>query len=190
MSAALLLQRTLALLAATLVTLAAFPASASAHAPRPADVARTLDQPTIDCPIPSQSDFIDSWGDPRSGGRRHQGVDMIATRGTPIAAAESGFAEFKNSSAGGKAIWLTTDEGDKFYYAHLDDWEGDSRDVDAGEIVGYVGSSGNAQGNHLHFELHLDGTPTNPFPAVSDACTDEFEAILSVGPLALLPLYR
>lgn len=115
---------------------------------------------------------------------------MIATRGTPIAAAESGFVEFKNSSAGGKAIWLTTDEGDKFYYAHLDDWEGDSRDVDAGEIVGYVGSSGNAQGNHLHFELHLDGTPTNPFPAVSDACTDEFETTLSVGALSLLPPFR
>lgn len=144
----------------------------------------------IDCPIPSQSDFVDSWGDPRSGGRRHQGVDMIATRGTPIAAAESGFAEFKNSNAGGRAIWLTTDEGDKFYYAHLDDWEGESRDVDAGEIVGYVGSSGNAQGSHLHFEIHVAGTPTNPFPAVSDACTDESETTLPVGPLSWLPPFR
>lgn len=185
-----LLRQSFSLLAVTLVTLAAFPASASAHSPREPEVSKRVVQPTIDCPIPSESDFIDSWGDPRSGGRRHQGVDMIATRGTPIAAAESGFAEFKNSNAGGKAIWLTTDEGDKFYYAHLDDWEGDSRVVAAGEIVGYVGSSGNAKGNHLHFEVHLDGAPTNPFPVVFDACTDDFTTISSGGPLSMLPRYR
>jgi hypothetical protein len=51
-------------------------------------------------------------------------------------------AEFKNTGAGGKSVWLTTADGDKFFNAHLDQWEGESRDVDLGEVIGYVGSTG------------------------------------------------
>ena len=58
---------------------------------------------------------------------------MLADRGTPIVATLAGFAEFKNTGAGGKSVWLTTADGDKFFYAHLDEWEGESRDVDLGE---------------------------------------------------------
>ena len=110
---------------------------------------------------------------------------MIAPGGTPIAAASAGFAEFKVSNAGGNAIWLTTVDGDKFYYAHLDSWEGSSRDVSAGEIIGYVGSSGNAGGNHLHFEAQPGGTPTNPFSAVTTACGDEDASVSGVAPTSL-----
>jgi len=95
---------------------------------------------------------------------------MTADRGTPIVAALGGFAEFKRSRAGGNAVWLTTPDGDKFYYAHLEDWEGVSRDVSVGEVIGYVGSSGNAGGPHLHFEVHPGGTPANPFPYTQPAC--------------------
>jgi murein DD-endopeptidase MepM/ murein hydrolase activator NlpD len=126
----------------------------------------------MSCPLMVESDFVDSWGDARSGGRRHEGVDMPAPRGSAVVAVRSGFAEFKVSNAGGNAIWLTTSDGDKFYYAHLDGWEGTSRDVRRGEVIGYVGSTGNARGNHLHLETHLGGTPTNPFPIVAGACTD------------------
>lgn len=122
------------------------------------------------CPIAGPSTFEDSWGWARSGGRRHEGVDLIADRGTSIVAVRDGYAEFKTSGLGGRAIWLTADDGDTFYYAHLDSWEGDSREVRAGDVIGYVGSSGNARGPHLHFETMPAGRVENPFPHTLAAC--------------------
>lgn len=129
------------------------------------------------CPVAGDSVFSDSWGDARSGGRRHEGVDMAAERGTPVVATLAGFAEFKNTSAGGKSVWLTTADGDKFFYAHLDQWEGESRDVSRGEVIGFVGSSGNAGGPHLHFEVRPGGAAVNPYPATAQACAPEPEPV-------------
>jgi murein DD-endopeptidase MepM/ murein hydrolase activator NlpD len=134
-----------------------------ASADTPADLLDT-------CPVDGPATFEDSWGWSRSGGRRHEGVDIIAERGTPIVAVRDGYAQFKTNGLGGRAIWLTAANGDKFYYAHLDDWEGASRDVSAGEIVGYVGSSGNAHGPHLHFETLPGGNVENPYPHTFGAC--------------------
>lgn len=125
------------------------------------------------CPVAGRAEFSDSWGDRRSGGRRHEGVDMVAERGTPVIAALAGFAEFKNTGAGGTSIWLTTPGGDKFFYAHLDAWEGESRDVAQGEVVGFVGSTGNAGGTHLHFEVRPGGRAINPYPPTHAACERE-----------------
>ena len=73
------------------------------------DPARSVTITDIDsCPVLGEKDFIDSWGDPRSSGRRHEGVDMVAERGTPVVAATDGDAEFKRSNLGGNAIWLTS----------------------------------------------------------------------------------
>lgn len=146
--------------------------AASAHQP-PSSTAAATDAGTLAgmaCPTWGPSAFGDSWGDARSGGRRHQGVDMLADRGLPVVAALAGFAEFKQTSAGGNSIWLTTADGDKFFYAHLDAWEGASRDVAQGEVLGYVGSTGNANGPHLHFEVHPGGEPSNPYPYTAAAC--------------------
>lgn len=139
--------------------------AASAH-----PAASVVHAEPVSCPFSVDSDFVDSWGDARSGGRRHQGVDMPAPLGTPVVAVRAGFAEFKVSGAGGNAIWLTTTDGDKYYYAHLDGWEGDSRLVGRGEVVGYVGSTGNAKGDHLHIESHPGGQPANPYPTIAEAC--------------------
>lgn len=125
------------------------------------------------CPVGGDSEFVDDWGDPRSGGRQHQGVDMVADRGTPVLAVRDGAAEFKRSSLGGNAIWLVSPTGERFYYAHLDRWQGTSRTVTAGEVVGYVGSSGNAAGNHLHFEAHAGEETVNPYPLLTTACRSE-----------------
>jgi murein DD-endopeptidase MepM/ murein hydrolase activator NlpD len=124
----------------------------------------------IACPVPSGSDFTDSWGASRSGGRRHEGVDMIADRGTPVVAAQSGDINFKQNRLGGNAAWLNSSNGNTFYYAHLDSFEGESRFVLQGEVVGYVGSTGNAKGSHLHFETHFDGTVGSPYDATYAAC--------------------
>lgn len=149
--------------------------TANAHDATPAtsttDVTAALD--TMLCPIAGDSTFSDSWGDARSGGRRHVGVDMAADRGTPVVATLAGFAEFKNTRAGGKSVWLTTSNGDKFFYAHLDRWEGESREVGRGEVIGSVGSTGNAGGPHLHFEVQPGGVVVNPYPSTAQACAPQ-----------------
>ena len=122
------------------------------------------------CPVGGAAEYADSWGDARSGGRRHEGVDMAAQRGTPVLAVREGDAEFKRSNLGGNAIWLVTPSGERFYYAHLDAWEGSSRMVSPGDVIGYVGSTGNARGDHLHFETRVGDEAVDPYPLVRQAC--------------------
>ncbi len=125
----------------------------------------------IICPMPGSA-FADTWGAPRSGGRSHQGVDMIAPRGIPIYAVTSGFATFKTNRLGGNAASLLGDNGNRYYYAHLDSYVGESRIVFQGDVIGYNGDTGNARFStpHLHFEIRPGGgLPTNPYPTVRAA---------------------
>lgn len=128
------------------------------------------------CPVIGSSSFVDSWGDARSSGRRHEGVDMEAAQGARVVAVRDGAAEFKRSNLGGNAIWLTAANGERFYYAHLDAWEGESRQVRAGDVIGYVGQTGNARGDHLHFETRAADTAVNPYPLVRSACSTATES--------------
>jgi murein DD-endopeptidase MepM/ murein hydrolase activator NlpD len=128
------------------------------------------------CPVAGAVSFTDSWGDPRSGGRRHKGVDMIAARGVPIVAIFSGrIQRLSTSSLGGNTIYFYSDAGDRYYYAHLDSY-GDisaGQSVPAGYVLGYNGSSGNAPSYlpHLHFEYHPGGgAAVNPYPLVRSLC--------------------
>jgi murein DD-endopeptidase MepM/ murein hydrolase activator NlpD len=95
---------------------------------------------------------------------------MIADRGTPVVAAQSGDINFKQNRLGGNAAWLNSPSGNTFYYAHFDSFEGESRFVLQGEVIGYVGSTGNAKGPHLHFETHFGGTVGSPYDATYAAC--------------------
>lgn len=123
------------------------------------------------CPVAGPRSFADTWGAPRSGGRSHEGVDMMAPGGTPLVAVESGAATFKTNRLGGNAVWITGSSGTKYYYAHLSAWEGSSRSVSQGEVIGYVGATGNTSVNHLHFEVHPFGGPAvNPYPYVRAVC--------------------
>lgn len=129
------------------------------------------------CPVDGFSAFTDTWGAARSGGRGHQGVDMLAARGTPTVAIESGMIRrMGNGGLGGITIWLTGQSGDEYYYAHLDDWAPGlsvGQSVSVGELVGYVGSTGNASYSvpHLHFEFHPGGGPAiNPYPLAKELC--------------------
>ncbi|MEM1332641.1 MAG: M23 family metallopeptidase [Actinomycetota bacterium] len=128
------------------------------------------------CPIAGDHEWVDSWGWPRSGGRTPPGIDVSASRCTEIYSVRDGAIDVKQTNLGGNSIWLVTDDGDRFFYAHLDAFEGDDRRVEAGDLIGYVGSTGNAGGPHLHFETHPDGTVMNPFEAVVRTCTVAAEA--------------
>jgi murein DD-endopeptidase MepM/ murein hydrolase activator NlpD len=128
------------------------------------------------CPVAGAVRFSDSWGAPRSGGRAHQGVDMIAARNTPLVAIYSGtIRRITSGNLSGLAIWLRADNGDQFFYAHLESY-GDisaGQRVGEGEVIGYNGSSGNAPEflPHLHFEYHPGGgAAVNPYPLVKRLC--------------------
>lgn len=126
---------------------------------------------TIVCPIQGPSAYGDSWGAPRSGGRRHQGVDMLAPTGTPLQAVIGGFATQRDNKLGGVTISFQGDNGNRYYYAHLSAYEGLGGRVEQGDVIGYVGDTGNATGvPHLHFEIRPSGgVPVNPYPSVRSA---------------------
>ncbi len=124
--------------------------------------------------------FGDTWQAPRSGGRQHQGVDIIAKSGTPLYAANNGRISRQSfdrvGSLGGNTITLTASDGTYFYYAHLStfaDGIAVGSEVVAGQVIGYVGSTGSSSTPHLHFEYHpYGGAAVNPYPAVKavDGC--------------------
>ncbi|MDO8848482.1 MAG: M23 family metallopeptidase [Coriobacteriia bacterium] len=115
-------------------------------------------------PVAGPNEYIDSWGFPRSGGRRHKGTDIMATAGTPLVAVKDGTVTSGGSSLGGITLWLETDDGTRYYYAHLQSIEVGSGRVVAGQVIGYVGSTGNASASapHLHFEIHRPSA-VNPY---------------------------
>jgi peptidoglycan LD-endopeptidase LytH len=123
------------------------------------------------CPVAGPSAFGDTFGAPRPGGRKHLGVDMMSPFGTPLVAVVAGFANMHGTSLGGNSISLAADDGDGYFYAHLSSWEGSSRHVEAGEVIGYVGHTGDTTANHLHFEIHPGGgTAVDPYPTVRKYC--------------------
>jgi murein DD-endopeptidase MepM/ murein hydrolase activator NlpD len=104
--------------------------------------------------------FADDFGTARPGGHKHQGNDIFAAEGTAIVAVDDGALRFAEDPLGGHAFYLTADDGTVYYGAHLAAYEGQSpRFATAGEVLGYVGHTGNAARTsaHLHFEVHPSG---------------------------------
>ncbi len=123
--------------------------------------------------------LLDTFADSRSEGRLHDAIDIPAAQGTPVVAAADGqIVKLSQSELGGITIYqLSTDKKLVFYYAHLQrfaDGLSEGRVVRQGEIIGYVGDTGNAgPGNyHLHFSIavisdpkrYWEGTNINPYP--------------------------
>jgi len=125
------------------------------------------------CPVGGKVTFSDTWGAPRSGGRSHQGVDMLAATGTPVVAVENGTVTNRSNNLGGNAYGLTGASGTYYYGAHLSAF-GKLGLVKAGDIIGYVGDTGDAKGTpHLHWEVHpggLGSPAVNPTPYADRLC--------------------
>jgi murein DD-endopeptidase MepM/ murein hydrolase activator NlpD len=130
--------------------------------------------PVMACPLGLPNGFSSSWGAPRSGGRQHRGVDMFAARGTPVVAAGEGIVRVGRNGLGGLTVDLYDVAGNRYYYAHLDSVQvGDGQSVEAGQVLGGAGTSGNAVGTppHLHWQVHPGGGgPVDPFPLADALC--------------------
>jgi peptidoglycan LD-endopeptidase LytH len=129
------------------------------------------------------SDILDTFNATRSGGRRHEAADILAPRGTPIHAIGPGdIRKLFTSVQGGLTIYqFDPDEVWCYYYAHLDRYADDLHEgqrVKAGDVIGYVGTSGNAPPGTPHLHLAISkigpdkrwwkGTPVNPYPVLID----------------------
>jgi murein DD-endopeptidase MepM/ murein hydrolase activator NlpD len=145
------------------------------------DAARILVRRRLEVPVQgvSRSQLRDSFDEARAGGlRTHEALDIMAPRGTPVRAVEDGrVAKLFRSVAGGLTIYLfDPSEMFTYYYAHLDRYADALREgqtVHRGEVIGYVGSTGNAAEDapHLHFAIFQmgadrkwwEGTAVNPY---------------------------
>ncbi len=134
-------------------------------------------------PVQGKCYYGDSYGYPRSGGRNHLGVDIIAPEGKLLYAVADGtitkiYSDYPGSLAG-NGVRLTMADGTYFFYAHMvnvGDGIAVGTKVKAGQVVGAVGKTGNTNTNHLHLEIHPQGgSAVNPYPLVKaiDACTNE-----------------
>ncbi len=128
------------------------------------------------CPVDGAVTFRDSWGEPRGGGRTHKGTDMMAARWTPLVAIEAGYIyQVSWHSAGGLGIYVKGVSGAMWYYAHsqaVADGIGTGTSVVAGQLIGYVGDSGNASVTHLHlgYQPNANWIYANPYPIVNGLC--------------------
>lgn len=120
------------------------------------------------CPLADTS-FFNDWGFPRDGGERyHEGNDLFASFRSKVRAPVSGKVVFKVGSIGGNQFNLSGSDGVLYIGSHMDSFNGKSRRVKAGDVLGYVGSTGNAVGSspHLHFGMYWAGTIVNPYPSL------------------------
>ena len=125
-------------------------------------------------PVAAPTTFSDDWLQARGGGRLHEGIDLMAAMQAPIVAVVTGTVMRPgNTPISGNRLWVRGANGDEYFYCHLDSFAEITRDgasVKAGDVVGYVGMTGDAQGTvpHLHFEIHpAGGGPIRPYPLVS-----------------------
>ncbi|MDH3539469.1 MAG: M23 family metallopeptidase [Acidimicrobiia bacterium] len=128
------------------------------------------------CPMSGPIAFINDWGFPRSGGRTHKGTDVFAPSGHPQLAVADGTVQLLNGGLGGIGIWLNSDYGVRYYYAHLSAYAGgliEGQRVTTGDVVGYTGNTGNAATtpSHLHFGIRdAGGGWVNPYPTLARNC--------------------
>lgn len=124
---------------------------------------------SLNNPVPKHP-FIDTWGAPRGNGRKHEGVDIFAKRGTPVVSnTDAVVIKIGNNRIGGQSVSLWGAGGLVHYHTHLHDY-GDIalyQYLPKGTVIGYVGNTGNAKTTppHLHYGIYTaNGKAINPYP--------------------------
>lgn len=147
------------------------PAPAVQAAPAPASSGG------IACILAKPYSYVDTWGAARSGGRSHEGTDVMAPYGAQVYAYTAGVVSRESTSTnGGLQLYLQGGNGVEYFYAHLSRYAVPAGTrVRAGQLIAYNGNTGNAPANapHVHFEVHPGGpgsAPVNPYPYVQRAC--------------------
>lgn len=143
-----------------------------------AEPPRALPVP-VDGVVPE--DLGDTWGDSRSGSRQHQGIDIFARRRTPVRSTTDGIVARRGENPlGGRTVTILGPGGWRHYYAHLQAYGGfgEGERVAAGDVIGFVGTSGNAPANapHLHYGIYARGEPRNPYPLLVRPAANESAA--------------
>lgn len=121
-----------------------------------------------------KKEIANTWHAPRGGNRLHEGQDIFAPRGTPVYSVTKGYIyNIGENNLGGQTVSVAGAGGRYYYYAHLDSYapgieEGDY--VTQQTVLGYVGTTGNAQGTppHLHFGVYTPSGAINPLPLLAD----------------------
>jgi murein DD-endopeptidase MepM/ murein hydrolase activator NlpD len=115
----------------------------------------------------SAAQLHDTYNESRSGGRVHDAIDIHAPRGTPVLAVADGtIRKLHSGERGGNSLYQVDDDGrTRYYYAHMDhyaDGMTEGRRVRRGDVIGYVGDTGNAQPGdyHLHFSIAILDNPS------------------------------
>jgi hypothetical protein len=126
-------------------------------------------------PVAGKHNFSDTFGAFRSDVPAHVGADIFASFGTPIVAVADGrIYRVGTLHISGNRLWLRDKKGFRYFYAHLSDFAAaayNGADVHAGEVIGFVGNTGDAEPTppHLHFEVHMpDGAVVNPTPFITN----------------------
>jgi|ERR1043166_142490 len=126
-----------------------------------------------------KSQIANTWGAPRGDNRRHEGQDIFAPKGTPILSATAGYVvKVGEDNLGGHTVSVMGDGGRKYYYAHLDSY---APNLEVGDyvtrktVLGYVGTTGNADGTppHLHFGVYTTTGAIDPLPLLTDRPQDK-----------------
>ncbi len=141
-------------------------------------------------PVAGEAYWSDDWYEARFTPtfHLHKGTDIFAARGTPVRSPVDGRVEYAYEGAGGLSAYVTAADGTYYYMAHLDRFAPDLRSgqqVKQGRMVGFVGSSGNAEGGapHVHFEIHPGGGgPVNPKPTLDRWIKEAVDGVAKVLP--------
>jgi murein DD-endopeptidase MepM/ murein hydrolase activator NlpD len=152
--------------------------------------------------------FDQTFGASRSGGRRHKGNDLIAPRMTEVYAVAAGTViDVDTHHLSGRSVKIDHGGGWESYYLHLNNDNIGTDDgnapwtltvapgievgakVEAGQLIGWVGDSGNAEWTtpHTQFEIHLDGRALNPYELLTDAYERDFARDLAMRFQTILP---
>ena len=144
-------------------------------------------------PVVGGARYSDEFGGPRADTGFHQGIDLFAANGTPLVAVHDGtLFRVGWNRIGGWRLWLDDGQGNYFYYAHLSaysDLAQDGAQVRAGDVVGYMGDTGDARGTpfHVHFEMHPDGGWAVPPIAYVSAWASATPGVGTVAPPQTAP---